>query len=756
MTRATVFGLYDSEVVGVLERVTDHYSNPSKYDPRQRFWTIRSKHIILATGAIERHIAFGNNDLPGIMNVSAARIYLNRFGILPGKKIVVCTNNDSAYLTAKELSKAGAEVKLFDVRSEIDNQLREAILKDGILLQMNSAPYKAIGGRCVKGIEIAEKDGEIWKKVQNETCDLIIVSGGWSPVLHLLSHKGVKPNWDEKNACFVPPQHNENIAVVGSAMAIWNEEDCIKSGTAAALKVVKYFGKEIENYTLPNSGGWNNPIKPIYEIKISGLKTKKFIDFQHDVTADDIRLAYREGFVSVEHLKRYTTLGMANDQGKIGNVVGIALMAESLNKKISEVGTTTFRPPYTPISIGALAGRNKGNHFKPLRRSPIHDWNLDHGAVMIEAGLWQRPWYFPLEGEIISEAYIRESTITRKSVGVCDVTSLGKIAIQGPDSTEFLNRIYTNPFAKLPIGKARYGIMLRDDGIVMDDGTSWRLAENDYFMTTSTAHAAKVISWLEELLQTRWNNLKVHVTTVSEEWCGVSVAGPKSRECISKIVLDSDVMTNDKLPFMGVIQTSLKSNITCRIARISFSGEMAFEIYVPSNKAVSMMDILWKEVKAVEGCLYGLEALGALRIEKGHITGAELDGRVTIDDSGLGKMASTKKSYIGSAMRKRGVLNDDDREKLVGIFPINRKDSFEAGSIICKPSEIKNFGIGRITSVTHSPALGHWIGLGFVSGGYDFWQGKKLIAADPVRNKSIEIEVVVPHMFDSEGSRMHG
>tara|TARA_B100000686_G_C16802712_1_gene987329 strand:+ start:3792 stop:6770 length:2979 start_codon:yes stop_codon:yes gene_type:complete len=756
MTRTTAFGLYDGGVAGLLEKITDHQTSPSPHDPRQRFWIVRAKHTVLATGSIERHIAFGNNDLPGVMTAFSSRTYLNRYAVLNGKKIIVCTNNDSAYLPASELSNAGAQVKLIDSRPEVDESLSSAILKSGVNLQMKSAPLKAKGYKNIDGLVIAQKKGDHFKKTSDEICDVILMSGGWSPILHLVSHRGIRPIWNEENACFLSSEHKEPITIAGSAAGIWETNKCILSGEAAASKALDSLGIKVPSYSFPKPGGWKNPIEPLYEVKIKGYKTKSFIDFQHDVTTDDIRLAHQEGFVSVEHLKRYTTLGMANDQGKMGNVIGIALMAESLGKTIPEVGTTTFRPPYTPVAIGALAGRNVGSHFRPLRRSPLHDWNLQHGAVMIESSLWQRPWYFPKTNENISDAYIREATVTRKSVGICDVTSLGKIAIQGPDATELLNRIYTNPFAKLPIGKARYGIMLRDDGIVMDDGTSWRLSENDYFMTTSTVQAGKVMAWLEELLQIRWTNLKVSVTTVSEQWCGISIAGPKSRECIQKCTENPEVMTNDNLPFMGVIETRLKNQIPCRIARISFSGEMAYEIYVPSDYAVPMMDMIWDEAEAVEGCLYGLEALGALRVEKGHITGAELDGRVTIDDAGLGKMASTKKSYIGSAMRKRGVLSNDDREKLVGIFPINKKETFDAGAIICKKSEVKGFGIGRITSVTHSPELGHWIGLGFISGGYEQWTDKTVIAADPVRHKNVEVEIVSPHMFDPEGKRMHG
>jgi sarcosine oxidase subunit alpha len=447
---------------------------------------------------------------------------------------------------------------------------------------------------------------------------------------------------------------------------------------------------------------------------------------------------------------------MATDGGKVGNIIGLALMAEALGKEIPEVGTTTFRPPYTPVAIGALKGRNVGEHFRALRRTPMHDWNLVHGATMTMAGLWHRPWYFARKGEGISEAYIRETETTRSSVGLCDVTSLGKIAIQGPDATEFLNRIYTNPFAKLAIGKARYGIMLRDDGIVMDDGTTWRLSESDYFMTTTTAHAGKVMVWLEELLQTRWQDLKVHVTSVSEQWAGCAVAGPASREVLKCCVQDPAVMENEVFPFMGVIETTLKGGIPCRIARISFSGEMAFEAYVPSDYAEALMDMLWEASEPLGGCLYGTEALGAMRVEKGHVTGAELDGRVTIDDAGLGKMASPNKSFIGSVLRNRPELLKEDRPRLVGIKPKNTAETFNAGAILCKQEEVSGLGEGWITAVTHSPAMGHWIGLGFIKSGHEAWEGKTVIAADPVRKGNIEVEIISPHMYDPSGERMYG
>ena len=652
MTRTTAFGVYDNTVVGALERVTDHLSSPNEKLPRQRFWTIRARHIILASGAIERHVAFNNNDIPGVMTVNASKHYLHRYGIITGKKIVIATNNDSVYETAKELYEAGSKVTIIDSRKKINIELPK-----GIQHYLNTVPFNINGKKNIESLDVCQSSDST--KKNTIICDQVLISGGWSPIVNLVSHRGIKPIWNEDNLCFIPGEIKENITVVGSARGIWNLNDCKNSGITGANETLNKFGIHKKEITFPKVGGWVNPIEPLFEVKSKKFPSKSFVDFQHDVTVDDVRLAHREGFISVEHLKRYTTLGMANDQGKMGNIIGLSLMAELLEKTIPEVGTTVFRPPYTSISIGALTGRNVGKHFRPLRVTPMHQWNIDHGAKMIEVGLYQRPWYYPQSNETLSESYIRETTIVRQTVGLCDVTSLGKIAIQGPDATELINRVYTNPFAKLPIGKARYGIMLRDDGIVMDDGTSWRLGENEYFMTTSTAAATKVMSFLEELLQTRWTDLKVNVTSVSEQWAGVAIAGPKSREVLNECVLDPNEITNDNLPFMGVLATKLKDGTPCRVVRISFSGELAFEMYVESDYAHGMMDLLWEAAQKHDGCLYGLEALGALRVEKGHVTAAELDGRVTIDDAGLGKMASTKKSYIGSAMRKRGALSEN-------------------------------------------------------------------------------------------------
>ena len=756
MTRTIAFGLYDHGTAGLLERVTDHLADPPTWLPRQRFWTLRAAHTVLATGAIERHLAFGNNDRPGVMTVAAARTYLNRFAVLPGERIVVATNNDSAYPAAAELANAGASVRLLDARTTIPDQLRNSLASAEVDLHLGLAPLQARGASGVNALALAKADGAKWRAAGSMSCDLVLVSAGWSPVVNLLSHRGVQPVWDAANACFLPDSSDEPITMAGSAAGVWHTSDCVLSGTAAGIRAAHALGKSVTQTQAPAAGGWQAPIRALYEIKVPGRKLKSFVDLQHDVTSEDVRLAQREGYVSVEHLKRYTTLGMAIDQGKMGNVIGLALMAEALGKEIPEVGTTTFRPPYIPVSIGALRGRSVDQHFRPLRRTALHRWNLAHGATMTMAGLWHRPWYFAREGETLANAYEREAATVRRTVGLCDVTSLGKIAIQGPDATELLNRVYSNPFAKLAVGKTRYGIMLRDDGIVMDDGTTWRLSETEYFMTTTTAHAANVMAFLEELLQTRWPDLKVHVTSVSEQWTGVAVAGPKSRSVLEACVQDPAVVSNDNLPFMGVTESILKDDIPCRIARISFSGELAFEVYVPADFGPAAMDLLWSIAKGLDGCLYGLEAMGALRIEKGHVTGAELDGRVTIEDAGLGRMASNKKSYIGSALRKRPDLARANRPKLVGIFPRDRREIFNAGALLCAADQLEGLGEGWISSVTHSPELGHWIGLGFISGGQESWQNKAVVAADPIRKGNTAVEIVSPHMVDPDGERMHG
>ena len=766
MTRTTVFGLYDNTVAGMLECVNDQRGGDAT--PVQRLWTVRPRAVILATGAIERNMVFASNDLPGVMTCNAARSYLNRFSILPGESIVAATNNDSAYPVCAELSQAGANVRLLDCRSKLENTAPlDAAVAAGVEISLNSAPGKAQGRHRVGSLVTAACAGKEWRMQGSVPADLVLLSGGFSPVVHLLSHRGTKPLWNAQLQAFVPPEQlPSGIAVAGSANGHFDHSECCITGQHAAQRVIEYLGgsASVTPRSVEASPVAVNPIAAEFQFEPPESGHKCFIDPQHDVTSDDVRLALQEGFVSVEHLKRYTTLGMATDQGKMGNVAGIAMMAKMLDKDIAQIGTTTFRPPYTPVSVGALAGRHVGALFRPTRRTPLHDWNLEQGAVMTEAGLWERPWYFPQaldQGrEAIGQAYIREATVTRQTLGLCDVTSLGKIALQGPDTAEFLDRIYSNNFSNLAIGKARYGIMLRDDGMVMDDGTTWRLSTHDYFMTTSTAQAGHVLAWLEELLQCRWPELRVHVASVTDQWAGTSLAGPQSRAVLASMLSDAEQLAPENLPFMGVLETTLQTasgdTVPCRIARISFSGELGFEIYVASDYAVALMNNLWPAVQAAGGCLYGLEALGTLRIEKGHVTGAELDGRVTLEDAGLGAMASKKKSFVGSALRLRPDMARNDRAQLVGILPANRQQTFNAGTLLFESASMSGHGEGWITGVTHSPALGHWIGIGFIRGGYTSWQGKTVHCADPLRSQACEVKIVSPHMVDPAGERQRG
>lgn len=765
MNRTTAFGLYDHRCVGLLERVTDHLANPSPALPRQRFWIIRTQQIIVATGAIERLFAFGNNDKPGTMNARTARHYLNRFGVLAGQEVVIATNNDSAYNTAFDLSAAGATVNLLDVRQEISDNFKRQVVQSGVQYHRNTTLAYGAGWRRIMSAGIAQRhsDAEKWFSYGEELpCDSLLISGGWSPVLHLVSQLGIKPVWNPDNQCFIAPTAVPvHLHIAGSAAGIWQTAACEQSGKQAARDALDNLANksavyisEHKNQPSPLLGGWENPIEPLHEVKMTNKKS--FIDFLHDVTVKDVQLAKQEGFVSVEHLKRYTTLGMANDQGKMGNVVGLSVLANELSQPIDNVGTTTFRPPYTPVAIGALAGRGRDEHFRVLRRTPLHDWNLQQGAVMTMAGLWQRAWYYPSPGESLSDAYRREAATVRQTVGLCDVSSLGKIAIQGADATTLINRVYCNNFDTLAVGKIRYGVMLRDDGIVMDDGTTWRVGENDYLMTTTTAHAAKVMAFLEECAQVRWQELDVHITTVTDAWAAVAVAGPLSRQVVAACLADPHAVDDQNLKPMAFVDTPLKSGVMCRIGRVSFSGERGFEVYIPANNAATEVAGLWQQVQQHDGCLYGLEALGTLRIEKGHVTGAELDGRVSLQDAGLGKMASAKKPFVGGALAQREALQDDNRPRLVGIFPQDKTQQFKSGSILCDANKVEGMGEGWITAVTHSPALGHWIGLGFINGGHTHWQNKTLVAADPVRDSTVAVTVVSPHMYDPKGERMNG
>ena len=746
MIRTTAFGQYDGNCFALAERVSDHLSTPPQGQPRQRRWVARAKRVVFATGAIERPLVFRNNDLPGVMLASAACGYAKHFGVLPGKRAVVATNNDTAYGAALELAAAGVRVlAVVDAREKPPAQLAAEVLAAGIEIVTGSVTTRAVGWKILRGVEIAKlsEDGNsVSAPGRSIKCDVLAISGGWSPVVHLMSHKGGQPTYDEARHAFVPGNLlGLNQEAVGGCAGDWADE-------------------------VPARELWKVP-------QPDGGSGKAFIDYQHDVSTKDIELAHREGYISVEHLKRYTMLGMATDQGKTSNIAGLALMAEARGLSIPEVGTTTFRPPYTPTALGTVAGGEVGRNFMPERFSPIEDWHKHHGAVPVEAGLWMRPRYYPKDGEDIHAAYRREADAVRKGVGIVDVTSLGKIDVQGPDAAEFLDRVYANTFSTLKVGRARYGVMLRDDGMVFDDGTTSRLSENHYFMTTTTANAGPVMAHMEMLLQTAWPEMRVQLTSVSDQWAGIAVAGPKSRELLVAIGSDID-MSDEVFPFMGVREGKL-DNAPIRLFRISFSGELAYEIYTTSEFGDALWHRLWGAGQVFGVVPYGTEAMAALRIEKGHVAGPELDGLTTMNDLGLGRMASTKKHYVGSVLKERPALLEEDRLKLVGLIPVDRSLNLRSGALMREEPfeprsrpirDVHSFeelteapaaagNLGYITSVAYSPELGHYVGLALVSNGRSR-QGSRMFACHTVKGENIEVEVVSPHFVDPGGERLRG
>ena len=742
LCRTTAFGLYDNCVAGLVERL------PPGAGVRERFWIVRARRIVVAAGAMERPLIFGGNDRPGAMLASAMRAYANRWAVAAGRRIVIATGNDSAHAAACDLARAGIPTLLLDARDEISRRLAQDCKAAGVELRLSRVPLRAIGRTQIHAVEIGATDGS---HAETILCDALGMSGGWSPTQHLLSQRGVKPVWNEALAAFLAGESREPIRCAGSAAGIWRTEDCACSGRAAGAEAARALGRSAPAEDFPAPGGWETPIRVW---SFGGIKSKAFVDLQNDVTFDDVRQACTEGYDAPELLKRYTTLGMATDQGRTSAVNALAVIADARGLALAEIGTTTFRPPFTPVSLGALAGAERDQHLLPTRRSPMHDALVEQGARMLETGLWLRPWFYPQGSETVDDAYLREMRLVREAVGICDVSTLGKIAVQGPDAGELLDRVYVNAFKSLSVGKARYGVMLRDDGIVMDDGTSWRISEHEYFMTTTTANAGKVMTWLEELLETRWPELHVAVSSVTDQWAGVSVAGPQARTLLQSVLSDVD-LSNESFPFMGVREGRFR-DVPCHIARISFSGELAYEVYVPADHGAALWRALLEGAKARGGGAYGLEALGALRVEKGHVGGPELDGRTTLDDLGLGRMASAKKAFIGSVLRLRPDLQRNDRPRFVGLVPATRGETFKGGSILCEAGDESGHGLGWVTSVTESPSLGHWVGLGFVRGGLDAWQGRELVAADPIRGRSTRVKVVAPHFLDPEGARLHG
>ncbi len=740
MNRTTVWGSFDHGIYGAVERVSDHLANPGK-SVRQTLWRITAKRTVLAAGATERHIPFANNDRPGVMLAGALRAYANRWAVCPSQTAAIFTSGDDGHRTALDLIAKGVTVT-----AVVDT--RKDARAFGAYPVFAGATVTDTKGRLgLTAIKVTRDEQSHWL-----SCGALGVAGGWNPNVHLASHHRGRPMWSEEHLAFLPPPDGvPGMHVAGAAAGQGSTHAALVSGAEAARNALAEIGitaslpapPKTEDAPLRQSAFWHVP-----------SKARAWVDFQNDVTVKDIKLAHQENMRPVEHLKRWTTLGMATDQGKTANVTALAVMAELTGKSIPATGTTIFRPPYTGVSLSVLGGGDTGSHFRPRRLTPTHPWASEQGAVFVEVGQWMRAQYFPRPGETHWRQTVdREVLATRSGVGICDVTTLGKVDVQGADAAAFLDRLYCNPMASLKVGMVRYGLMLREDGHAYDDGTCARLAEDHFVVTTTTAQAAAVYRHMEFARQCLWPELDVQLISTTEAWAQLSVAGPKARALLERVV-DGFDLSNAAFPFMACTNLTVCGGLRARLFRISFSGELAYELAVPARYGAALMERLVALGADLGATPYGTEALGVMRIEKGHAAGNELNGQTTAQMLGMARMVSTKKDAIGSVLSRREGLTAETRV-LVGLQPVNATDPVVAGSHLFTRGAARSTETdqGWISSACYSPHLRCGIGLGFLAGGADR-MGEVIVAANPLQGQEVAVRVVSPHFVDPEGGRL--
>jgi sarcosine oxidase subunit alpha len=752
LVRTTAFGYYDDNLVAAVERVTEHLAAPPSHLPRQRLWLIRARAVVLASGAIERSMVYGNNDLPGTLLARAAQTYVTRYGVRLGQRAVLFTNNDAAYSSALALHAAGIPIAgIVDSRSAEAQRsaLPERARSIGLSIMPASVVMQARGRLRVSGVDVVPRGGGAAKRVD---CDVLLVSGGCSPAVHLFSHARGTLRYDAAIAAWVPDESPLAIACAGAVSGEFDLVRAIDDGTSAGRSAVAGASPGARRPAPKGtfSGEPPSPVRPPMS------RAKCFVDLQNDVTVRDIAIAAREGYTLAEHLKRYTTLGMGTDQGKTSNLAGMALLAEHLHVPVAEAGTTTFRPPYTPVTLGALAGHARGAHVEPTRRTAMHAWHAEHGARFVNAGLWKRPHSYPRRGESEDDAADREARNVRANVGVVDVSTLGKIELQGRDVAEFANRIYINRFDTLAVNRCRYGVMLREDGIVRDDGTLSRLDDGHYLMTTTTANAVAIMQYVERLLQVDWPELDVCATSVTEQWAAAAVSGPKSRSLLARLV-NVDV-ANEAFPFLAVATCTLRTvdgPIPARLFRMSYSGELAYEVHVPSRYGQAMWDAIVGEGQAFGLMPYGTEAMNTLRVEKGHVViGSEIDGRTTAADLGMEKLVNPNKWCVGKPLLARAALNAPDRWQLVGLTARGSATIPRGAKIVADPDRAQPVPmLGHVTSWCASPHVGASIALALVAGGRSR-HGESLWAVSPLAEARVRVDVGPPCFVDPQGARL--
>ena len=744
MPRTTVTGAYDQGTYGALERVASHRADPPATLPKECFWRIVAKRAILAAGALERPVAFANNDRPGIMTASAVRAYLNRWGVAAGRSVVLFGNNDDAHRTVRDVQAAGLHVAaLVDSRTD-------ARAPDGVRFFPGATVCDTDGGRHgLESVTLRLENG----RIERIRADCLAMSGGWNPTVHLTCHMNGRPVWRDDIAAFVPAEGAvPGLVAAGACAGDFSTHACLAGGLRAAADVLADLGMQAPDIAPPEAEDAPYRLRPLWAVPGKG---RAWLDFQNDVTVKDVKLAAQENYRSVEHMKRYTTQGMAPDQGKNSNVAALAVLADATGRGIPETGTTTFRPPYVPVSIAAMGAGAQGKGFAPERFTTSHRASLERGAPMIEAGLWYRPSYFPQPGETgWQPACAREVTMVREAVGVADVSTLGKIDIQGPDAAAFLDFVYANTFSTLKEGRVRYGLMLREDGHVMDDGTTARLGEAHYLMTTTTAAAGEVMRHLEFVHQGLRPELDVRFVSVTEQWAQFAVAGPRAAELLDGIV--DGGLDRDAFPFMGCGPVSVLG-LPGRLFRISFSGEQGYEVAVPARYGDALFRTLVARAEDLGGGPYGMEALNVLRIEKGFITHAEIHGRTTAFDIGMARMVSAKKDCVGKAASERPGLVGEHREQLVGLRPVDATRQLSAGAHLFEEgaAHVRENSQGYVTSVGPSPTFGCWLGLGFLRNGRAR-HGETVMMVDHLRGRRVACRVQDPVQFDPEGERIRG
>jgi sarcosine oxidase subunit alpha len=769
LPRSTVFGYFDHNYIGINERRSDHVGEVDHNGTRQRLHKVRAKQVILATGAHERPLVYGNNDVPGCMLASAVSTYINRYAVVPGKTLALMTTNDYAYKAALDWHDAGRKVALIvDTRASSDGDMVKEAMQRGINIVFGHAIIDVKGSKRVKSVEVAKLNDSADKVLGgsvNYVCDTVASSGGWSPVIHLSSHTGSRPVWRDDIQGFVPGETVQAQHICGGLQGVYNLSQTLKDGFScgalAAQEACKGHGNDHGDHlnVVPQvdelSESAPMALFHIPHFKPTSRAPKQFVDYQNDVTAAGIEMANREGFESIEHVKRYTALGFGTDQGKLGNINGMAITAKSLGKTIPETGTTIFRPMYTPVTFGALAGSDVKQLFDPARFTAMHSWHLTQGAEFEDVGQWKRPWYFPQPGETMQQSLQRECLATRNSVGILDASTLGKIDIQGKDAREFLNRIYTNPWSQLAPGRCRYGVMCKEDGMVFDDGVTSCIDDNRFLMTTTTGGAPGVLAWLELWHQTEWPELEVYFSTVTDHWATMTISGPNSRKVLEKIT-SADV-SNEAFPYMGWIPADV-AGVKARIFRISFTGELSFEINVQANYGLHTWEAVIAAGKEFNITPYGTETMHILRAEKGFIIiGQDTDGSVTPQDLDMNWVVGKKKefSYLGKRSWTRIDNQRSDRKQLVGLKPKDPNFVLPEGAQIVfeKGQAIPMTMVGHVTSSYFSACLGYSFALAVVKGGIERkGQSVFLPLAD---GTTVEAEICSSVFYDPKGERQN-